>query len=142
MPTEFTPAASLAGGALIGLAAVLLMAFQGRIMGASGIVANMLTRPDGDTQWRAAFIAGTVLAIPLWAAVMGAWPTVVITGDTSLLIAGGLIVGIGTRMGSGCTSGHGVCGLSRMSKRSLAAVATFMLSAFATVFVMRHLVGG
>lgn len=142
MTTEFTPIASLAGGALIGLAAVMLMAFNGRIMGASGIAANLITRPDKETPWRAAFIAGVLLALPVWALVLGDAPAIAITDNTPLLVSGGLIVGVGTRMGSGCTSGHGVCGLSRLSVRSLAAVATFMLTAFATVFVMRHVAGG
>lgn len=136
--TAFTPASALAGGALIGLAAALLILLGGRIAGISGILGGLLRRVPGERAWRAAFIGGLVvspwmyaaLAAPLARRIEAGWPT---------LLAAGLIVGIGTRYGAGCTSGHGVCGLSRLSWRSAVATATFMAAGFATVFVARHL---
>jgi uncharacterized membrane protein YedE/YeeE len=138
--TSFTPLASLAGGALIGLAAVLLMLFQGRIAGISGILARLLPpEPDGEAGGRIAFVAGLVLApLVVWGAA-SAWPMPQIAATTPILVAAGLLVGFGSVWGNGCTSGHGICGLSRLSLRSLIAVATFMASAIATVFVVRHL---
>ncbi|MBR3190253.1 YeeE/YedE family protein [Bosea sp. (in: a-proteobacteria)] len=138
--TAFTPIASLAGGALIGLAAVLLMLFQGRIAGISGIVSRLLPpEVDGETAGRLAFVAGLVLA-PLVAYAAGsAWPFPQIAATIPVLVVAGLLVGFGSVWGNGCTSGHGICGLSRLSLRSLIAVATFMASAIATVFVVRHL---
>ena len=142
METAFTPLTSAAGGALIGLAAVLLMAFHGRILGATGIV-NGLLRQCGSDDWqvRAALIAGMVLAPSLYFAGSGAWPTVSIPVDRTAILIGGVLVGFGASLGSGCTSGHGVCGIARLSPRSLAATATFMAAAFATVFVTRHFLG-
>lgn len=136
--TAFTPASALAGGVLIGLAAALLILLGGRIAGISGILGGLLRRVPGERAWRAAFIGGLVvspwlyaaLAAPLAPHIEAGWPT---------LLAAGLIVGIGTRYGAGCTSGHGVCGLSRLSWRSAVATATFMAAGFATVFVVRHL---
>ena len=134
----FTPWASLAGGALIGLSAALFVLFNGRIAGISGILGGLLEWPKGDIAWRLAFLLGLVAA-PLAFSVVAPLPVVQIDADTSTLIVAGLLVGIGTRYGSGCTSGHGVCGLSRLSPRSLVATAAFMLAGFATVFVTRHI---
>ena len=140
--TEFTPLQSLAGGALIGLAAVLLMAFHGRIAGITGILSGLLPpAPAPDWAWRAAFLGGMIASPLLYAALIG-WPVALqIEGSNGLLLISGIIVGIGVTYGSGCTSGHGVCGLARLSPRSLAAVATFMASAAATVFIVRHVIG-
>ena len=135
---HFTPWTSLAGGALIGLAAGLLVLFNGRIAGISGILGGLLPWPKGDTTWRLAFLAGLVAA-PLAYALAMPLPEVQTDAGTAALIAAGLLVGVGTRYGAGCTSGHGVCGLSRLSPRSLAATLVFMAAGFATVFVVRHL---
>jgi len=142
MTTEFTPLAGLAGGTLIGLSAVLLMLGSGRIAGNSGIFAGLLAMPPTkDSIWRAAFVAGILLgaAIAAMAGLYSADALSVQPGMLPIAIAG-LLVGIGTQLGAGCTSGHGVCGLARLSGRSLAATATFMAAAIAVVFVMRHLV--
>jgi len=136
---HFTPWASLAGGLLIGLSAALFVLFNGRIAGISGILGGMLSLPKGDTAWRVAFLLGLVLA-PLAFALVQPLPAVQVDAGTGTLVAAGLLVGIGTRYGSGCTSGHGVCGLSRLSPRSLVATLAFMLAGFATVFVVRHLI--
>ncbi|MCP4560033.1 MAG: YeeE/YedE family protein [Bosea sp.] len=138
--TSFTPVASLVGGALIGLAAVLLMLFQGRIAGISGILSRLLPpEPDGETGGRLAFAAGLVLAPLVVYAAGSGWPAPQIAATIPVLVVAGLLVGFGSVWGNGCTSGHGICGLSRLSLRSLIAVATFMASAIATVFVVRHL---
>ncbi|MGV6875144.1 YeeE/YedE family protein [Pseudochelatococcus sp. B33] len=141
-PTEFTPLASLAGGALIGLAAVLLLALEGRIAGISGIASRLV--PPFDTRFasRLAFIAGLVLAPFLVGAVTGEPVLQTVSSNYPVMIAAGLLVGFGAVYGGGCTSGHGVCGLSRLSPRSIVATGTFMLTAFVTVFVVRHAVGG
>ena len=140
--TEFTPWASLAGGALIGLAAVLAMALNGRILGATGILAGaVLGRKPGDTLWRWIMLAGMVSGpAALWL-FTGTRPEVTVPDPVTMpaLVIGGLLVGIGVCLGSGCTSGHGVCGLARLSRRSLVAVPTFMASTFATVYVLRHI---
>jgi uncharacterized membrane protein YedE/YeeE len=136
--TNFTPWASLAGGLLIGLSAVLLVAFNGRIAGISGILGGMLSLPKGDIAWRLAFLLGLVAA-PLVLGLAAPLPAVQVDAGTGTLVVAGLLVGLGTRYGAGCTSGHGVCGLSRRSPRSLAATAAFMLAGFATVYVVRHL---
>jgi uncharacterized membrane protein YedE/YeeE len=136
---HFTPWASLAGGLLIGLSAALFVLFNGRIAGISGILGGMLSLPKGDTAWRVAFLLGLVLA-PLAYALVHPLPAVQVDAGTGTLVAAGLLVGIGTRYGAGCTSGHGVCGLSRLSPRSLVATIAFMLAGFATVFVVRHLI--
>jgi uncharacterized membrane protein YedE/YeeE len=133
----FTPWSTLAGGALIGLAAVALALLAGRIAGVSGIVGGLLRPTRGDVGWRIAFVAGMVAA-PLLYALAAAAPTTRIDASTAIVIAGGLLVGWGSRYGSGCTSGHGVCGLSRLSPRSLAATVTFMAAGFATVLLVRH----
>lgn len=130
---------ALIGGAMIGFAAVLLMAAQGRVMGISGIVNKLLPPVASDWQWRVLFIAGVLLAPLLTLFVSGTLPEVTITKNPVVLLIAGLIVGVGTVMGNGCTSGHGVCGLSRLSVRSLAATSAFMFSAIVTVFVVRHL---
>ncbi len=136
--THFTPWRSLAGGALIGLAAVLFMAFNGRIAGISGVMGGLLGRSAaGDRLWRGLFIAGLLLAVPLWR-LAGALPPATIAVGTPALIVAGLLVGLGTRYAAGCTSGHGVCGLSRGSPRSLAATAAFMAAGFLTVYALRH----
>lgn len=135
--TAFTPWSALAGGALIGLAAVTFALLVGRIAGISGIVGGLLRPVRGDVGWRVAFVAGLVAA-PLLYALVATMPPVRIAASTPLLVVAGLLVGWGSRYGSGCTSGHGVCGLSRLSPRSLAATLTFMGAGFATVFLVRH----
>jgi uncharacterized membrane protein YedE/YeeE len=135
---NFTPWASLAGGVVIGLAAAMFLVFNGRIAGISGILGGLLEWPKGDISWRLAFLIGLVAA-PLAFSLVAPLPAVQIDADTSTLIVAGLLVGVGTRYGSGCTSGHGVCGLSRFSPRSLVATVAFMLAGFATVFVVRHI---
>ncbi len=137
--TAFTPIASALGGALIGLAAVLLMALRGRIAGVSGIAVRLLPPyEDKEFPGRLAFIAGLVAApVLVWLA-SGRWPEQSIAAGMPLLVAAGLLVGFGSVWGNGCTSGHGICGLSRLSMRSLVATLTFMLTAILTVFVMRH----
>lgn len=137
----FTPWSSLAGGALIGLAAALFLLLNGRIAGISGIVGGLLAPSRGDIAWRAAFVIGMVAAPAAWL-LFTALPAARIDAGFPLLVIAGLLVGVGTRYGSGCTSGHGVCGLSRLSLRSLGATLAFMFAGFVTVFVMRHLIGG
>ena len=136
--THFTPLAALAGGALIGLAAALFVLFSGRIAGISGIVGGLFRPGTGDVAWRVAFLAG-LLAAPGVFRIVAPLPVVEIEAGSGTLILAGLLVGIGTRYGAGCTSGHGVCGLSRLSPRSLVATVSFMLAGFVTVFVVRHL---
>ncbi|MCA1245954.1 YeeE/YedE family protein [Massilia sp. MS-15] len=135
---HFTPWTSLAGGLIIGAAAAAFVLFNGRIAGISGILGGLLRPARGDIGWRLAFLLGLVGA-PLAYAMFAALPAVTVVADTPTLVIAGLLVGLGTRYGAGCTSGHGVCGLSRQSPRSLAATAAFMLAGFATVFAMRHL---
>ena len=136
----FTPGSALAGGVLIGVAAAMFALLNGRIAGISGIVGGLLERAKGDVAWRVAFVLGLVGA-PMVYMLFAAVPKPQIDAEFGALIAAGLLVGIGTRYGSGCTSGHGVCGLSRLSLRSLAATLVFMGAGFATMFVMRHLLG-
>ena len=131
--------AALIGGMLIGLAASLMWRLYGRIMGTSGMVSGLL-QADSDWGWKMAFVVGTLLS-PWLYALFADMPKVVITDNPVLLVLGGLLVGYGTRLGSGCTSGHGMCGLGRLSIRSLAAVVTFMLFAFITVYVLRQVLG-
>ena len=137
---HFTPWASLAGGVLIGLSAVMLAAFNGRIAGISGIVGGLMSRQPGPVAWRLAFIGGLLLAPWLWRVGLPL-PDSTPLKSWGLLIAAGLLVGVGTRYGSGCTSGHGVCGLSRQSPRSLVATLSFMALGFVTVYMMRHMLG-
>ena len=136
--THFTPGSALAGGLLIGLAAAWLILVEGRILGASGILGGLVPPRAVDWEWRVALLAG-LIAAPLLARALVHMAPPVIEADTATLIAGGLMVGFGTRLGAGCTSGHGVCGVARLSPRSLAATATFMVAGFLTVFVVRHL---
>jgi uncharacterized membrane protein YedE/YeeE len=136
----FTPWSSLAGGVLIGLSAALLILGSGRVAGISGIVGGLLKPGGPDTNWRLAFLGG-LLAAPLLWRVFAALPEAQPVAGGGMLVVAGLLVGIGTRYGSGCTSGHGVCGLSRLSPRSLAATLAFMGAGFATVYVVRHLLG-
>jgi len=140
--TEFTPFASLAGGVLIGLAATLLMLFRGRIMGATGVLAG-LVQPTSSSEfsWRAALVAGMVTGPAVVWLVTGALPAVQVPVSTIALVVGGLIVGVGVTYGAGCTSGHGVCGMARLSPRSIVATLTFMAFTFATVFIIRHVIG-
>lgn len=143
--SSFTPGAAAIGGALIGAAAVLLMALNGRIAGISGIVAGVLAplRGEGRNEfsWRFAFVAGLVIA-PLFANLLSGAPVEISTPHPLWMMAlGGLLVGYGTRLGSGCTSGHGVCGIARFSKRSIVATAIFMATAVATVFVVDRIIG-
>ena len=142
MPTSFTPVASLAGGALIGLSASLLWATHGRIAGITGIVGEAFRRRAGDLEWRLLFIAGLVgggaVIARLWPGTLGAGGA----RSPAVLVVAGLLVGVGTRLGNGCTSGHGVCGVARLSPRSLVATAVFMASGMATVWVLRHALGG
>ncbi|KAF1046281.1 YeeE/YedE family protein [Xylophilus sp.] len=137
---HFTPWTALAGGLLIGAAAVLLLFFNGRIAGISGIAGRIATAARGDRAWRWAFVAGLLAGAGVWAACGGATP--VREGfPRGVLVAAGLLVGYGTALSNGCTSGHGVCGMARLSRRSIAATATFLAVAVATTFVARHLLG-
>lgn len=141
--TEFTPVASLLGGVLIGLSAVLLMLVLGRVMGATGILTGFVNPASGaDWSWRAAVIAGMVTAPLAYFAVMGGMPTIQVPVSTPLMLLGGFIVGIGVTLGSGCTSGHGVCGMARLSGRSITTTLTFMAATAVTVFIIRHVLGG
>jgi uncharacterized membrane protein YedE/YeeE len=141
--TTFTPVQSLAGGVLIGAGAVMLMGFMGRIMGATGILAGVLS-PTGwsDWSWRFAVLLGMVAGPLVVLTVTGQMPAVQVPVSMPMLIVGGFIVGIGVTFGSGCTSGHGVCGMARLSPRSIAATATFMVATTITVFIIRHVIGG
>lgn len=130
--------APLAGGALIGASAALLLLLNGRIAGISGILGGLLAPSAREWAWRAAFLVGLLAGPVLLRLLSGHWPEVRVDVSWPMLAAAGLLVGFGTRLGSGCTSGHGVCGLARLSPRSLAAVATFMAAAALTVFLVRH----
>lgn len=137
---NFTPWSSLAGGLLIGVATAMFLLFNGRIAGISGVLGGLLRPAGGDIAWRVAFLAG-LIAAPFAFGIAAPLPDVQVDADTWTLIAAGLLVGAGTRYGAGCTSGHGVCGLSRRSPRSLVATASFMFAGFVTVYVVRHLLG-
>lgn len=142
MITAFTPYESLFGGALIGLSAVLLMLFLGRIMGATGILAGFINPAAlPDWSWRAAVLAGMVSGPAAYLALTGSMPEIQVPVSTPMLLVGGFIVGIGVTFGSGCTSGHGVCGMARLSPRSVAATLTFMAATGITVFIIRHVIG-
>ena len=135
--THFTPWAALAGGVVLGLASALFVLLNGRILGISGIVGGLLRPRAGDMGWRLAFLLGMLVAPGLYWLVVG--PTQPrIDATWGMVVMAGLLVGVGTRYGSGCTSGHGVCGLSRMSPRSLVATLAFMGAGFVTVFLIRH----
>ena len=138
VPTEFTPATSLIGGVMIGIAAVMLMALDGRVAGISGMIGRLLPPYEGA----GAFLLG-LIAAPLVYALFAGGPFAQTVSDNAALISvAGLLVGFGAALGGGCTSGHGVCGLSRLSVRSMIATAVFMFTGFATMFVMRHVIGG
>ena len=143
---HFTPDSAALGGALIGLSAALLWIANGRIAGISGIVgsfaSSLAKMARGELGWRLAFLAGLLAAPLLYALVLGARPSIQVTSDPVLLAVAGLLVGFGTRLGGGCTSGHGVCGLARLSRRSMVATALFMAAAFVTVFLAHHVFGG
>ncbi|WGL17351.1 YeeE/YedE family protein [Microbulbifer bruguierae] len=136
----FTPLSALGGGLLIGIASAWLILMNGRIAGISGILGGLLDCPRDDRSWRLAFVIGLLVGPTLWG-LFHVLPTIEIHASAPVLIAAGLLVGTGTRYAAGCTSGHGVCGLSRLSPRSLAATLTFMGGGFATVFIIRHLLG-
>lgn len=141
--TTFTPLASTIGGALIGLAAVILMVFNGRIAGISGILGRLLPPYEGsDPGGAAAFIFGLLAAPLVYAAATGAPVEQTVSGNAGLMAVAGLLVGFGAAYGGGCTSGHGVCGIARLSIRSIVATLVFMAAGFISVFVLRHLVGG
>lgn len=134
---SFTPASAFTGGMIIGLATALLLLITGRIAGISGIVGGLVELRRGDFAWRAAFVSGLLLAPWLWQW-LGELPPVHIETSHTVLALAGLAVGIGTRYGSGCTSGHGVCGLSRLSPRSMVATVLFMIMGMMVVYVVRH----
>ena len=138
---NFTPLSALIGGCLIGAAAGLLLWLDGRIAGISGILGGLLGAKPGERAWRAAFLGGLILGPLLHIAVAGEPPSFEVSDSLPLLIVAGLLVGFGMRLGSGCTSGHGVCGLARLSRRSLAATMAFFVTAAVTVFIVRHLLG-
>ncbi|EEB82677.1 YeeE/YedE domain protein [Roseobacter sp. GAI101] len=142
METAFTPIESLAGGVLIGLAAVCLMLLRGRILGATGILAGVLLPASRyDWTWRVMMLAGMFAGPWVYFVIAGQLPAINVTASTPVLAVGGVLVGIGVTLGSGCTSGHGVCGLARLSPRSFAATGTFMLTTGLTVYVIRHILG-
>lgn len=140
---NLTPLSGLLGGALIGLAAAMLMLLTGRIAGVSGILSGLLLQGATDRGWRLAFLAG-LIAAPLIATLLtgAARPSPAMPASLILIVVAGLLVGFGSRMGGGCTSGHGVCGVARLSARSLIATAVFMSAAIATVAIVRHMIGG
>lgn len=140
--TEFTPIAALLGGALIGLSSVLLMAVHGRIAGMTGIVSGLLPPVAPDWAWRVAFLAGAVAAPAIVALVSGLPAGFEVPIPIWAVLLSGAAVGVGVTYGSGCTSGHGVCGIARLSPRSLVATGTFMAATFLTVFLVRHTLGG
>jgi hypothetical protein len=137
--THFTPWSSLAGGLLIGIATTMLLLLNGKIAGISGILGGLFHPIHSDFLWRVAFVSGLLIA-PLAYGLALSLPLVRIDADINLLIVAGLLVGVGTRYGSGCTSGHGVCGLSRFSLRSIVATTSFIMAGFVTVFIVRHLI--
>lgn len=142
METDFTPFTSFGGGLSIGLGAVMLMLGLGRILGATGILSGLVfAESTQEFSWRAAMVVGMVLAPGLIFLVTGQMPELIVPVSPAMIVIGGVIVGLGASLGSGCTSGHGVCGLSRLSLRSMVAVPTFMATAAATVFLIRHVIG-
>lgn len=138
---NFTPWSAVAGGALIGLAASIFILVNGRIAGISGILGGLLSPKPGDVSWRIAFLLGLIVA-PMVYGLVAELPEIRIDGGFPIMMLAGFLVGIGTRYGSGCTSGHGICGISRLSPRSLAATLSFMVAGFVTVFIVRHLLTG
>jgi uncharacterized membrane protein YedE/YeeE len=139
--TDFTPVSAIVGGLLIGTSASLLLVLTGRIAGISGIAGGLLAPRRGELGWRTSFIAGLLIAPFAFRLMGGAIPPVILDVSPAVLILGGLLVGFGTRLGGGCTSGHGVCGIGRASPRSLVATGVFMATAIATVFLTRHVLG-
>jgi uncharacterized membrane protein YedE/YeeE len=140
MSPSFSPASGFLGGVLIGLAAVLLLLANGRIAGVSGIVNGLLSRKPGDIGWRVAFVLGLWLGALVYWAARGALFELELLATPGVMIVAGFLVGYGTRLGSGCTSGHGVCGIARFSPRSLVATVVFMASGIATAYVVRHVI--
>jgi uncharacterized membrane protein YedE/YeeE len=140
MSPAFSPASGFLGGTLIGLAAVLLLLANGRIAGVSGIVGGLLSRKPGDIGWRVAFVLGLWLGALVYWAARGALFELELLATPAVMIVAGFLVGYGTRLGSGCTSGHGVCGIARFSSRSMVATVVFMVSGIATVYVVRHVI--
>ena len=141
--TAFTPGASLIGGLLIGFGTVLLMAVRGNVFGATGILAGFMTpASSSEWAWRAVLIAGMLTGPFVVLAVTGALPVIEVPVSKWMMIVGGFIVGLGVTYGAGCTSGHGVCGIARLSPRSIAATVTFMITAGITVYIIRHVIGG
>jgi uncharacterized protein len=139
---SFTPFPSLLGGVILGVAAALYVLLHGRILGISGIVSGLLHPKFGDTTWRWVLILG-IFSSPFWFTLLfDAQPIVVVDSDWFAIVVAGLLVGFGSQYGSGCTSGHGICGLSRLSPRSLVATLTFMGAGFFTVYILRHVIGG
>ncbi|WP_172124847.1 MULTISPECIES: YeeE/YedE thiosulfate transporter family protein [unclassified Devosia] len=141
METSFTPTQALLGGSLIGIAAVALMAFHGRIAGMTGILTGVIL-PKGDWDWRLAFLLGAIVAPVLILLLTGTSLPLQAELPSLAIIFGGLLVGVGVTFGGGCTSGHGVCGMARLSTRSVVATLTFMVTTFMTVFIVRHVLGG
>jgi uncharacterized membrane protein YedE/YeeE len=139
---SFTPIPSFLGGMILGIAAALYVLLHGRILGISGIVFGLMHPKDGDRSWRIALILGLITAPLLAALFFEIRPIVEVDADWFAILLAGLLVGFGTQYGSGCTSGHGICGLSRLSPRSLVATLSFMIAGFMTVYVVRHLIGG
>ncbi len=139
---NFTPVSAVIGGVLIGLSATLFLWLNGRISGISGIAAGIITKDSGDIGWRVLYLIGLVIGVGIYRAAGGPLEDIQITSSLPILIAGGLIVGVGARLGSGCTSGHGVCGIARLSPRSLSATVTFLAVAVITLIIIRALTGG
>ena len=139
---NFTPVSALIGGGMIGLSAVILMAFNGRIAGISGVFSGIAFAPRGDKLWRILFVVGLVIAPLIYQVISGRAPAFNLDANTPLIITGGLLVGFGTRLGSGCTSGHGICGISRLSPRSIVSVLIFMAAGVLTVMAAKAVLGG
>ena len=137
---SFTPWSALIGGFVIGIAASMLVLLNGRIAGIAGIIGGLLRPTTGEVGWRLAFVAGLVAA-PILYSIAATLPTISVDASYPTIVFAGFLVGIGTRYGSGCTSGHGVCGISRLSMRSIVATSAFMITGFATVFIVRHVIG-
>ena len=137
--THFTPWSALAGGLVLGLASALFILLNGRVLGISGIVGGLLRPKAGDSAWRMSFVLGMLVAPALYWLLTGAAVPATIDAGWGTIVLAGLLVGLGTRYGAGCTSGHGVCGLARLSPRSLVATLAFMAAGFVTVFALRHL---
>lgn len=142
MGTEFTPMSALAGGAMIGMASLLLMALYGRVFGVSGVLTGAVFAPGAERWTQVSLVLGLLVAPSLFFLFKGGYPEVTLPTDRTGLIIGGVIVGIGVNLGGGCTSGHGICGISRLSVRSLVATAVFMAVCAVTVWVTRHGIGG